>query len=255
MKKLINWKLFSVLLVASVIVTPGVLPYEIALSPALTEIPSPTLLAASIIQGAVLFSIFIFIGLLLAKRVGFTSPILEGVLRRESQAGRLKSILGLSVGLGILGGVLVILLSFLFPQSSIAFLKAEMSVATWKGFLASFYGGIGEEIFARLFLMTIFAWIISRIIRKPDGRPANAGIWIAIILSSILFGLGHLPISGEVTAITSTVVFRAVLLNGVVGVIFGWLYWKKGLEAAIIAHFSADIVLHVATPLLASLFL
>jgi membrane protease YdiL (CAAX protease family) len=41
------------------------------------------------------------------------------------------------------------------------------------------------------------------------------------------------------------VILRAVLLNGLGGIVFGYLYWKRGLEAAMIAHFSADIVLHV----------
>lgn len=31
--------------------------------------------------------------------------------------------------------------------------------------------------------------------------------------------------------------------------VFGWLYWKKGLESAMIAHFSADIIIHVCLPL------
>jgi len=37
-------------------------------------------------------------------------------------------------------------------------------------------------------------------------------------------------------------------LNGIGGIIFGWLYWKKGLESAMISHFSADIVLQVIFP-------
>ena len=45
--------------------------------------------------------------------------------------------------------------------------------------------------------------------------------------------------------LTPLVITRAILLNGIGGVVFGWLYWKRGLEAAMIAHFSADIVLHV----------
>ena len=43
---------------------------------------------------------------------------------------------------------------------------------------------------------------------------------------------------------------RAVPLVGVGGVVFGWLYLKRGLLAAMLAHFSADMVLHVAVPLL-----
>jgi membrane protease YdiL (CAAX protease family) len=42
-------------------------------------------------------------------------------------------------------------------------------------------------------------------------------------------------------------------LNGLGGLAFGWLYWKRGLESAIMAHFSADIVLHVITPLVVML--
>jgi membrane protease YdiL (CAAX protease family) len=35
-----------------------------------------------------------------------------------------------------------------------------------------------------------------------------------------------------------------------VGVLYGWCYWRRGLLAAMVAHFSADIVLH-ALPALA----
>jgi hypothetical protein len=44
-------------------------------------------------------------------------------------------------------------------------------------------------------------------------------------------------------------------LNGLLGVGFGWLYWKYGLESAMLGHFSADIVLHVLPPLLATLIM
>jgi len=47
------------------------------------------------------------------------------------------------------------------------------------------------------------------------------------------------------------VVTRAIVLNGLAGIVWGWLYWKSGLEAAMVSHFSADIVLHVIWPLLA----
>jgi hypothetical protein len=35
------------------------------------------------------------------------------------------------------------------------------------------------------------------------------------------------------------------VLNGIGGIVFGWLYWRNGLESAMTAHFSADIVVHV----------
>jgi membrane protease YdiL (CAAX protease family) len=74
-------------------------------------------------------------------------------------------------------------------------------------------------------------------------------------VAAIIFGLGHLPSTARITALTGIVVVRAIALNGVGGIIFGWLYWKKGLESAMIAHFSADIVLHIITPLFVSFFM
>jgi membrane protease YdiL (CAAX protease family) len=49
------------------------------------------------------------------------------------------------------------------------------------------------------------------------------------------------------------VITRAIVLNGGGGLAFGWLYWKQGLESAMIAHFSADIVVHVIMQLVATL--
>jgi len=41
------------------------------------------------------------------------------------------------------------------------------------------------------------------------------------------------------------VVAAALLLNGIAGVDFGYLYWKRGLESAMIAHFCGDFVIYV----------
>ena len=34
-------------------------------------------------------------------------------------------------------------------------------------------------------------------------------------------------------------------LNGIAAIPFGYLYWKRGLESAMIAHFCADFVIYV----------
>lgn len=252
MRNAINWKLFGILLAATVLTSLMVLPYAMSLASGFGLKMTPLLLAAQMIQVIVMFSIAIFIGLYLAKRVGFGLPILEGILKGEDQKERFRAIWRPSVGLGALAAVLIIVFSFLFKSADLV--KAEMAVPAWKSFLASFYGGVAEEILLRLFMMTLFVWIISKIWKTAAGKASAGGIWLAIILSSVIFGLGHLPITAAVTAITPMIVLRAILLNGIGGVIFGWLYWKKGLESAMLSHFSADIVLHVITPFLVTLF-
>jgi membrane protease YdiL (CAAX protease family) len=117
--------------------------------------------------------------------------------------------------------------------------------AAWKGLLASFYGGINEESLLRLFMMSVLAWLGKFISHTPDGRPTTAILWIANVLAAILFGLGHLPATSMLLPLTALVVTRAIVLNGLLGVAFGYLYMARGLESAMISHFSADIVLHV----------
>lgn len=249
----INWKLFLILLIASIIASLLVLPYTLALSPAVVF--TPIVLIAQLIQISIIFTIAIFVGLYLVKRVGFGLPVLGGWLEGKEVGTYLKSILGISIGMGVLAGILIIISSFLFTPVSSVFLGAELSVPLWKGFLASFYGGIGEEILFRLFLMTLIVWIFFKIKKTAEGKPTNIGIWLAIIITAVLFGIGHLPITSYITAITPLVVARAIILNGIGAIIFGWLYWRKGLESAMIAHFSADIVFHVIFPLTLTLFI
>ena len=253
MKNLINWKLFFILLVICVITSLLVIPYSIELTSIHIEI-TPKVLFLSAVQNLVLFAIVIFLGLLLSKRVGMGLPILQGVLEGENKTKELKSILLPSFGLGIIAGILIVLIDIPFNKFIPESLSLKAPVTLWKALLASFYGGIAEEVLLRLFLVSLFVWIIFKIKKDKDGNPTVFGMWLSIILAAVFFGLGHLPATAQVTSLTGIVIVRAVVLNGIGGIIFGWLYWKKGLESAIIAHFSADIVLHILTPLAASLF-
>jgi len=260
MKKLINWKLYFILLGACAVAIALVLPYSFSLtSTDLTsleiDLPAELLIVITILQSVVLFAVVTFFGLLLSKKIGQENgglrlPILEGILNNEKKAKELKALLLPSIGLGVLAGVLIIVLSIPFNNAIPEFKNMETVVPSfWKGFLASFYGGIAEEVLLRLFIMSLFVWIGFKIKKSKDGSPTSVGVWIAIILAAVIFGIGHLPATAQIAKLTGVVIARAIVLNGIGGIIFGWLYWKKGLESAIIAHFSTDIVLHVITPL------
>jgi membrane protease YdiL (CAAX protease family) len=253
MKNLINWKLFFILLILCVIASMLVLPYSLALTSNKIEI-TPLILFLTLIQNLVLFAVATFFGLFLSKRVGLGLPILQGILEGKNQTKELKSLLVPSIGLGVLAGILITLFSIPFNKLTPELQLLNVSIPAWKAFLASFYGGIAEEVLLRLFLISLFVWIIFKIKKSKDGGPTVFGIWLSIVLAAIIFGLGHLPATAQITTLTGIVIIRAIALNGVGGIIFGWLYWKKGLESAMIAHFSADIVLHIITPFVVSFF-
>jgi len=254
MKK--EWKLFLILLIACIFGVILVLPYTITIQGELLQdlpVPLYVLLAAQFIQSIVLFAVAIIVGLHLAKKVGLGLPILEGWLEGREVKSYLKSILGISIGLGILAGILIIGLDYLFSLAGVTINVAQegqVNLPAWHGFLASFYGGINEEILLRLFLMTLLVWIFFKIKKTEDGKPTKVGIWLAIILAAVIFGVGHLPTVFAITTPTPLLIVRTIILNCAGGIIFGWLYWKKGLESAMISHFSADIVLHVILPLI-----
>jgi len=253
MKNIINWKLYFILLAACVVTAMLVIPYSLALTAVEVEITFTTLLLIAA-QNLILFAIVIFLGLLLSKPVGMGSPILQGILEGKNQSNEFKALIKPSVGLGILAGILIILLSLPFNKLIPEFNQMELSIPAWKAFLASFYGGIAEEVLLRLFVVSLLVWISFKIKKAGDGGPTTAGIWLSIVLASVIFGLGHLPATAQIVPLSGIVIVRAIVLNGVGGVIFGWLYWKKGLESAMLAHFSADIVLHVVSPFVVSLF-
>jgi membrane protease YdiL (CAAX protease family) len=254
MKNIINWKLYFILVIACITGTMLVIPYSLAIISSTVEI-KPVILLVTAAQNFVLFAVVAFFGLLLSKRIGMGLPIFQSMLEGKNQSKELRSILLPSVGFGVLAGVLITLLSIPFNKLIPEFQNASVSVPAWKAFLASFYGGIAEEVLLRLFLVSLFVWITFKIKKTADGYATNIGIWLSIVLAAIVFGLGHLPATAQITPLTGLVVIRAIVLNGVGGIIFGWLYWKKGIESAMIAHFSADIVLHVITPAVVSLFL
>ncbi len=257
MKTLINWKVFFTLWLAAILATLAVLPYAFELQSTIIAqipIPLPALVAIQIAQSGVLFAIIIFCGMLLMKRIGLSTSILDSATRGESTSDNLRGILPISIALGVIAALLIIGLDWFFFQptlfrelgDSANGLSLQTSQpAAWKGFLASFYGAIAEEILLRLFVMSLFAWLGLFLSKTSEGRPTSAVFWIANILAAILFGLGHLPATATIIPLTPLVVARAIILNGIGGIAFGFLYWKRGLESAMIAHFSADIVLHV----------
>lgn len=75
--------------------------------------------------------------------------------------------------------------------------------------------------------MSFFVWLGRFFNRTPEGHPTSPIFWTANILAAVLFGLGHLPATSVLVPLTLLVIARTVVLNGLLGVIWGWLYWKR----------------------------
>lgn len=240
MFKNINLKLLCILVGIGVMTSLMVLPFTFALIQLPKEVPFSLIIIAQMIQVTIILTLSCFVGMKLLPKTSLTG---FAFLDKNNHTNtHLVSIVNKSIILGTLGGILTVLLCIPFWNLSVDLLKLEMNVDLWKSVLACFYGGFGEEIIFRLGMMTFFAWLFNKL------HFNKISVWTSIVMSGIIFGLGHLGITSDMTIITKDVIVRAVLLNGSLSIIYGYLYCKKGIESAMIAHFSTDVVLHIIIP-------
>ncbi len=259
-----NWRLFLIIWAASLVGVIAVIPYALTLQgPTLANAtsapPLPLLLAAQIGENAIVIAVVAGAGLWLASRVGLGLPFIEGWLKGQPLWRTLPrvALIACLAGVGS-GAVLIVIDALAFGPALQAeltrfgvHLPQSINPPAWQGLLASFEGGITEEVELRLLVMTGLAWLGRLVGRTSDNRPTVLVLWLANLVAAILFGLAHLPTTAAIgIPLTTLVVVRAVVLNGIVGVIAGWLYSRWGLESAMICHFSADLVLHVVVPLI-----
>jgi len=109
-----------------------------------------------------------------------------------------------------------------------------------------FYGGITEELLLRWGFMAPLAYVLwwaRNRIGDTTEAPSETIMWVAIVVSAIMFGIGHLPALAATFELTTPLIIRTVLLNAIVGVVLGWLFWRRSLEIAMIAHAAFHVAL------------
>lgn len=171
----------------------------------------------------------------LAHRVGLGS-VLAGTAPARGIGGQLM--LALFYGL-ILGAALGVLDRALLPWLPDAWLqltknRLEDGSAVIAGML---YGGLSEEIMLRWGLMSLLTWVMIRWLTIPTW----VALPLAIALCALAFGVAHLPAVTMQMEPTAAMFGRTVLVNGLAGAVYGWLYWRYHLEAAMAAHAASHV--------------
>lgn len=204
------------------------------------KISPQTLKYLVLINPAILLLIAVIIGTLLYDKVGFSVPTISSILKIEQPKIKFIEQIKYGIILGLISGILITLISIIFksslPQEFID-LGNKIKITVIARFI---YGGFTEELLMRFGFMTLVVWIVS----KVTNNLVNSTYWIGIILASILFGLGHFPVVFNTVPNPSITLLTYVLIgNSIAGLFFGWLYWRKGLEAAFIGHIFAHVAM------------
>jgi hypothetical protein len=240
--------LFFVLIGLIIPATFAILPYTLNLQ---DVSPGWEVLLIDRLINALLIALLGGIGMLLANRIGLGMPFAEGWVKREPVPYRLRNIAAIAwvtaVGLVLLSMFLhsVVLdppLNAMLDKLDIP-LPETTTVSPLRGFLASLSAGITEETLFRLFGLSLLAWLGGLLFHDSDGRPKPIVFWVANVLFALAFGTAHLPTEAALgLSMNPLVVTSTLILNGIGGLAFGWLFWTFGLESAMLAHFLADAI-------------
>lgn len=215
------------------------------LPPGAPKLPLPALVAISMINPILYLAGAVALGAKFAPRVGLVSY----VARRAETGLPVWPALRGEVRGAVVGGLLVAGATALLDLAFAPFLGAAWARAAAQadeggaGALVSgvLYGGITEELMLRWGVLSFLLWLGTRLPARGDPRPGPGVAWGAILVAALLFGAGHLPAVAALAPLTPALVARTVLLNALGGAFFGWLYWRRSLEAAMVAHASTHV--------------
>lgn len=244
--------LFGLGLLGVLSLIPLIMTQLDALPPELAAMPTPVVVLLSLLNPIILLAITVAVGTLLAHRIGLRSLVAEKVRTGTAPSTsseqvvwpNLRPHIPLAFMSGLFFSIVVLGLDQLINPFANAEIIGEMPTEGnpfTQLLMGLLYGGITEELMLRWGFMSLLAWLGWRILQRGKGTPRPTIMWLAIILAAILFGVGHLPALAGIVVLTPLIIFRTILLNALGGLLFGWLFWRRNLETAMVAHAAAHI--------------
>jgi len=187
------------------------------------------------VQSGVLTFIATFVGIKTARRVGLLKPI------ALTRAGSIAAAVFALVTALVITLSDKLLFAPLIPELAAQSSAYEFSPIYFASGLV--YGGIIEELLMRLFLMSGIALGLWKLFdRSAHEKPSNWVFIASIIAAAALFALGHWGANEMLYGMNPVVFTRMMILNGIGGIFFGWLYWKHGIQHAILAHAGTHLI-------------
>ena len=107
--------------------------------------------------------------------------------------------------------------------------------------VAGVAGGIIAELVLRFGVMTFVVWTAWTYRPAIDRSVTPASAWAGVVIAAALGGCAAVPVAVVDGAGPAGVVVAAVV-PFVGGVVFGLLYWRYDLAAAVVAHAVASLL-------------
>jgi len=248
--------------------------------------PRPEMLVIAAAEIVVNLALIVGLGLWAAHSTGLGAPILEKWLRGQPVRQHMRSVLIPALIVGVLIGLwaMVPRLPFLHPNRESHYREGEKILNSSTGaklneFLKRTSGAgvssaqmmlsyvceaVPVELTTRLFFLSGFVWILTKITRSAADAASPTLLWIAILLTIAAVAIPYLAWQSIFERLMSDalggvslpndpswlIVTRLLLKIVPAGIAFGWLYIRRGLESTIIASVIASVAGYAATTFL-----
>ena len=243
-----NMRYFIALWITCIISTFAVIPFTqtVALFAGTQPIEfTPITLAVMIAESIILYGIALFFGLRFAEKLGIRFLFLD------KNTNYINDLIkpGLFAGIGC--ALTMLIVDKLLPLSSLSLNALAKSTRPFYGLLAALFGVVNQEVLLCLLGISGIALLLKKLFKNLSMASI---IWASILLASFLFGLSHIPTFIHAISISaSSTITRIVILNLISGTTFGLLFWRKGFETAVFAHFIVDFIIYFLVPLLSAI--
>lgn len=190
-----------------------------------------------------------FLGLRLWRWSG-----LLGRMKAEAPAGFRRAVRPAAwVGLGLVVGLLLLGVIRLAIEPAVPAAGARMGAAgalpIWRRLVIIYVAAVGEELVFRLLLLSVVTGLTMRLLRRAARVPSRGVVWGAIALTAFAFAAVHLPAWSAVGPLSLGLALMVMTLNGLGGVVLGYVFVTRGIVAAILVHAGADCAIQLIGPL------
>jgi membrane protease YdiL (CAAX protease family) len=156
--------------------------------------------------------------------------------------------IGLGLGLLVLAVIRLLIEPAVGPAAGARMAAAGM-LPVWRRLAIIYVACTTEELLFRLLLLSAVAGLAARALKTQGQVPDARSLWAANLVTALAFGLAHLPSWMAIGAVSVGLASIVLALNGVASLALGWIFTKRGILAAILAHAGADCAVQLIGPL------
>jgi hypothetical protein len=223
------------------------IPKLLALQPETPPLPIYVLQLLSVVQSSALLFGMVLLGSFFAPQVKLTAPTILAIAKSETALDKIKSQIYPAIIGGVLGGLFLLVFFDFFSNYLPPEFLASAAKFSPPWYTRVLYGGITEEILVRWGLMSFFVWCSYRVTQAKNSEIRSYNYILAISLSALVFGIGHLPVAFSLSPVVTIPLLTYIIMgNAAFGFIAGYLFWKHGLECAIGSHIIAHLTMLIA---------